>query len=324
MTRSLAGAVFGALALSLLGFGPARAVPPHGEIQIVAPAGATPGATPDAPAEVESEAKYPAESEAESETLEDRYALGPEGLPQVLSDADAELYREIFRLQERGKWKAADKLIARLDDKTLMGHVQVQRYMHPTAYRSRYKELKRWLSRYADHPDAKAVYKLAVKRRPKNYTWPRKPARHRSQYIQRSEATAYGKVPSKRLSRSKSRRARQIKWQVRRHAMRTRLTIAEQLLATREAKRLLHTAEIDEGHTQVAAAWYYYGKISKAHALAQAAAKRSGEHVPMAHWIAGRSISSSSRCRGTPRDGTRRQGPTGPRGPTCACASPRR
>ncbi|MFQ5468379.1 MAG: hypothetical protein ACE5DS_09630, partial [Kiloniellaceae bacterium] len=90
-------------------------------------------------------------------------------LPEILSSADAGLYRNIFTLQERGKWRAADKRIARLVDKRLMGHVLAQRYLHPTAYRSKYKELRDWMAKYADHPDAKRIYKLALKRRPKNY-----------------------------------------------------------------------------------------------------------------------------------------------------------
>jgi soluble lytic murein transglycosylase-like protein len=261
----IAGALFGALALAVLS--PAQALPPHGETEV--------------------ETGAPAPKAPQPETLAERFSLGPEGLPKVISESDAELYREIFRLQERGKWKAVDKLIARLGDKMLMGHVLAQRYLHPTAYRSRYKELKRWLDSYADHPDAKRIYDLAVKRRPKNYTWPRKPARHRSKYIQRSAATTGAYIPSKRLSRTKRKRARQIKWQVRRYAMRTRLTAAEQLLATREAKRLLSAAEIDDGRADIAAAWYYYGKISKAYALAGKAAERSGQYVPIAHWTAG-------------------------------------
>ncbi len=58
-------------------------------------------------------------------------------LPRVLSEADAALYRDIFTLQKSGKWRAADKRIATLNDKLLMGHVLYQRYMHPRAYRSK-------------------------------------------------------------------------------------------------------------------------------------------------------------------------------------------
>ena len=32
-----------------------------------------------------------------------------ESLPRVLSEMDAALYREIFKLQEVGKWRSADK-----------------------------------------------------------------------------------------------------------------------------------------------------------------------------------------------------------------------
>ena len=52
--------------------------------------------------------------------------------PSPLSKNDAGLYTQIFDLQKGGNWRAADKLIAQLDDKLLMGHVLYQRLMHPT------------------------------------------------------------------------------------------------------------------------------------------------------------------------------------------------
>jgi len=216
-----------------------------------------------------------------------RYELDENGLPKVLSNDDAALYREIFALQERGRWKQADRRIAELRDPLLLGHLLAQRYMHPTAYRSKYSELKKWLARYADHPHAKALYKLAIKRRPTNYTRPRKPVSHRSKYTQRSTAVTRNHLPSKRLSRSKRKRARQILWQVRRYANRTRLSAAERLLSTREANRLLTAAQIDDSLADVAAAWFYFGKADKAYRVANAAAERSGRYAPIAHWIAG-------------------------------------
>src|SRR5262245_19149675 len=56
-------------------------------------------------------------------------------------------------------------MIGSLTDLRLMGHVLAQRYLSPT-YRSRYAELSEWLSKYGDHPDAPAVYALALKRKP--------------------------------------------------------------------------------------------------------------------------------------------------------------
>ncbi|MEM6835008.1 MAG: transglycosylase SLT domain-containing protein, partial [Pseudomonadota bacterium] len=81
-----------------------------------------------------------------------------------------------------GKWRAADTHIKALDNKLLLGHVLHQRYMHPTDYRSRYSELRGWLKTYADHPGAKRLYRLAVKRRGKA-RYPKRPipaARKRS------------------------------------------------------------------------------------------------------------------------------------------------
>src|SRR5688572_26905965 len=44
-------------------------------------------------------------------------------LPKPLSAADAERYRRIFALQRDAHWQAADAEIAKLGDKTLLGHV---------------------------------------------------------------------------------------------------------------------------------------------------------------------------------------------------------
>lgn len=86
-------------------------------------------------------------------------------VPLQLSAADAQHYQEIFRLQEDGAWAKADRLIAELDNDILKGHVLLQRYMHPTKYRSAYQELRQWLAHYGDHPEAPRVYALALKRR---------------------------------------------------------------------------------------------------------------------------------------------------------------
>ena len=82
-------------------------------------------------------------------------------LPQPLARADMERYGRIFALQRDGNWRSADAAIATLSDRLLMGTVLAQRYLHPTAYRSKYAELKAWLDLYPDHPDAPKIYALA-------------------------------------------------------------------------------------------------------------------------------------------------------------------
>ena len=94
-----------------------------------------------------------------------------------LSDRDIDRYRRIFELQEHADWERADELIARLEDRVLLGHVLYQRYMHPTGYRSQFAELSAWLDEYADHPDADRVYRLALRRRPDGTHQPQNPVR---------------------------------------------------------------------------------------------------------------------------------------------------
>jgi len=214
-------------------------------------------------------------------------AQAPEKLPQVLSQGDESLYREIFALQEQGRWQAADARIARLTDRRLLGHVMAQRYLHPTAYRSKYGELKEWLAHYADHPEAKRIYKLALKRRPANAERPRKPVLPGTRQSLGAIAGDTTYRSTKRLSKSEQRAARQLKRQVRRNVLRTRLTITEKLLEGSKARRLLDQVEIDDGLAQVAAAWFYYGNDAHAYRLASTAAGRSGAEVPLADWTAG-------------------------------------
>jgi soluble lytic murein transglycosylase-like protein len=96
-------------------------------------------------------------------------------LPEPLGPADVDRYRQIFLLQEDGKWAAADRLIGQVDDTRLMGHVLAQRYLHPTAYKSKFKELSEWMAKYADHPQAPRIYALAVKRQTAGATAPKEP-----------------------------------------------------------------------------------------------------------------------------------------------------
>jgi soluble lytic murein transglycosylase-like protein len=95
-------------------------------------------------------------------------------LPRLLADHDASTYRTIFRLQDAGRWIEADRAIARLKDRVLMGHVLAQRYLAPN-YRTRFDELVAWLDRYADHPQAPRLYGLALQRMPAGAKPPQPP-----------------------------------------------------------------------------------------------------------------------------------------------------
>jgi len=93
-------------------------------------------------------------------------ALGEAATDAVLSRPDRARYGRIFESQQAGRWDEADALIDQLDDRLLLGHVLAQRYLHPTAYSSRFDELHDWLVAYPDLPQAATIYRLAQKRRP--------------------------------------------------------------------------------------------------------------------------------------------------------------
>jgi soluble lytic murein transglycosylase-like protein len=95
-------------------------------------------------------------------------------LPAVLTPNDVRLYREIFQAQQDGEWAAVDRKIRALRDKSLVGHVLAQRYLHKT-YRSSYKELAAWLEHYADMPEAIRIHRIALQRQPKGAKPPVKP-----------------------------------------------------------------------------------------------------------------------------------------------------
>ncbi len=228
------------------------------------------------------------QSQATLPAADDQLPLaGPDGLPAVLSAGDAELYRQIFAVQEGGRWAEADRLIAQLSDQRLMGHVLAQRYLHPTAYRSKYVELKEWMDRYADHPQAKRIYDLALKRRPANYRRPQPPEVARRGAGWAGQRASYDYVSPRQRSKSTRSKVSRLLRQVRNNVMRQRFSVTEELLERRSVQELLDTVELDEARALVAAGWFYYGEPERAYGLAAPAAQRSGRAAPMINWVAG-------------------------------------
>jgi len=212
--------------------------------------------------------------------------IGNDVIGWPLGAADTARYRLIFDQQEAGKMIAADAVIAALDDTVLMGQVLAQRYLHPTAYRSRFRELTAWLKAYRALPPARRIWRLALKRKPKGV---RRPVRYqrKPQSLATPLPPSKGYRSSKRLSRSQDKRRRRLLAKVRRNLRKTRLTATARLLESREAGRLLDTRETDAARADLGAAWYYYSNDKTALRWALPAADRSGAHLPIAHWTVG-------------------------------------
>ena len=205
-------------------------------------------------------------------------------LTPVLSSADEALYREIFDLQEDGQWKRADTLIAKLSDRLLMGHVLAQRYLHPTKYRSKYRELKDWMDEYADHPQANRIYKLALSRRPSNWKYPDKPDMPKARPVsyQRLEP-----LPARELSSSKRRKANHYRRTIKRYLKRGATLAAKRMLQSAEVRNLLSDAQYDDLAGRQGFRYFIDERDEWALEWAGAAARRSGLLVPDAQWAAG-------------------------------------
>ena len=96
-------------------------------------------------------------------------------VPRPLSAPDADRYRRIFSLQDDGNWRGADRMVSQLEDLRLLGHVLAHRYLHPTKYKTRYIELRDWLAKYGDLPEAPQIYALALGRQPSGAAAPPAP-----------------------------------------------------------------------------------------------------------------------------------------------------
>ncbi|MDJ0685876.1 MAG: lytic transglycosylase domain-containing protein [Alphaproteobacteria bacterium] len=217
-------------------------------------------------------------------------------LPRPLSDRDAGLYAQIFAVQKSGDWGRADALIASLEDRLLMGHVLYQRLMHPTAYRSRYRELKDWMAHYADHPGADRIYRLALKRRPSNWKYPIEPQRALPAELatlsdgQESADKRTGKaLKPKKEARSRAQRSeiRQVQRSVRRWVQRGSVTKSLDYLSQRRFQRLLDPVSYAESLGVIARGYFRYHKDAEAIAAAEDALKRAGETATNAAWWGG-------------------------------------
>ena len=85
--------------------------------------------------------------------------------PKVLSTSDADAYATAFSAVKQGQFDALDDIKGHVHDPCLIGRLTYIKLMHPD-YHAEFDELKAWLVKYKDQPDADKVYALAKKRRP--------------------------------------------------------------------------------------------------------------------------------------------------------------
>ena len=207
----------------------------------------------------------------------------------IISESDASRYRVIFKLQENGDWVAADKIVATVQNKVLMGHLLAQRYLHPTKYRSRYKELKIWLDNYGDHPQAEQIYKLALKRRPKNWKLPKKPikVKHTKSVIEKNNLGYRIYNPRKTLRRAERQKRRQLARRMRAYLRKGWTKSYKNLVRSKETRKLFHTVELDRSRASLAAGYYADGRDQWAYDWASRAILKGPVNIYLKHigWL---------------------------------------
>ena len=210
-------------------------------------------------------------------------------LPSVLEEKDLSLYGQIFKLQEKGDWAAAKNLIKKLNNPLLMGHVNAQKYLHPTKYRSKYVELLQWMRKYADHPQAKRIYSLALRRRPPNWKSPPKPS---GQRLWGSGTVSEGAVEPwvariKKRSTSKRKRAKAYKRNIRSLIRKGWPTGAYRKLSSASFQKTLDPVEVAVARAEIAHGYFIFGKDKLALRLSKKTFEEFGHFIPLATWVGG-------------------------------------
>ena len=208
---------------------------------------------------------------------------------RILTDQDVENYIKIIKLQEICKFKIADKYIFQIQNKILIGHILAQRYLHPKCYKSQYLELYYWLKKYNDLPQAKRIYRLAVKRMPKGYKSPVKPSKVKGikeeNILQQIKSNKY--KSEKKLSKNQKKEKRKLINSIKSRVNRGWPTGAAKLLNQRDVNILLDQVEIDQQKELIAKGYFLFNKDKLAIKYANEAIKKSAIYVPYAYWTAG-------------------------------------
>lgn len=207
-----------------------------------------------------------------------------------LSRGQAEIYRTIFAHQAQGQIAKADEELKNLRDERLLGHILYQRYMHPSAYKSSFEELKYWLDIYADHPGADNIYKMAMARKPSGFKGSvRQPEKFSGIGIVREPTVDRAKRYRTTIKRTNEQNTlvSQLQREVEANVRKGSPSHALNLLKSHKASIYMDSVEKDVLKARVAAGYFFAGKEADALSLTRQVIERSGEKAPMASWIAG-------------------------------------
>ena len=142
--------------------------------------------------------------------------------------------------------------------------------------------------RTPDHPQAKRIYKLAIRRMPQGYKSPTKPSKPlgiKAETINVKKQTSY--KSSLKLSNNQKSEKRKLILGIKSRVNKGWPTGALQLLNQRDVKLLLDQVEIDQQKELIAKGYFLANKNELAIQYASEALQNSAKYVPYAAWTAG-------------------------------------
>ncbi len=205
-------------------------------------------------------------------------------LPRPLSAADADTYSRIFALQDQGQWAAADREVGHLHDDVLKGHVLARRYL-ASGYVPKFPEVKAWMAQYSDLPQAESIYQLANGMGIRGFGAIKQPVHGylKGTGIDTSDDGANWEWAAFGSERTGAKTLEGRFRALLRHGDRG---AAMALLASSEA-RGVGPVDLDALKLALAIDHFAGGRDEEAARWASEAAERSGDELPVAHWIAG-------------------------------------
>lgn len=207
----------------------------------------------------------------------DASLASPSAMVRVLGDEDVQTYRQLFAAAAAGDKARIAELSAKVKNRTLLGHVTAKGYLSPQTV-AEFDDLKAWLQKYTDFPEAARIHALASRKDP----------------VRAHELSE----PQRRIVRGNSEESEAP----------PEFTSAAALAATKQLKTLIATGDADGAAAylerpeirgplsrgdygrlvhQVAAGQYYSGDSATAYLMEHRAAEQVRSEVPEADWIAG-------------------------------------
>jgi soluble lytic murein transglycosylase len=205
-------------------------------------------------------------------------------VPEVLSAEDVKRYIRIFQLQEDGNFAAADREIAKLGDKLLLGHVLAQRYLNSAAQATP-TAIKSWLAAYGELPDAAAIKNITTKRPAKAS---KRVALPKAGYLHGyGNGSGIADEPGMSRPNKKARQTKSLRAQVHQHLRQGATKQVRALLLNDKTRQSMTRFEYDEARLALATSYFANGEDEAALEWAEGAAKSSGDRLPAAYWTAG-------------------------------------